>query len=92
MQGTFFNLKEVAEGCRILCAAFIISSLDPVIDIDYTIREKASIQFNDYTLNNDFTSDGIINYGKYYWDMETLLRNILVFPSEGSLTTWITLL
>ena len=61
MEGIFYQPEGSCGGVQDLCAAFIISSLDPVIDIDYTIREKASIQFNDYTINNDFISKLIVS-------------------------------
>ena len=57
VQAIFFQDEGYCDGQEEECSAFLVNSLDPSIDIDYTIRELQNVEFNDFgggNLNNDF--------------------------------------
>ena len=62
VQAIFFQDEGYCDGQEEECSAFLVNSLDPSIDIDYTIRELQNVEFNDFgggNLNNDFGNNGV---------------------------------
>ena len=82
VQAIFYQEEGRCEGAFGPCSAFLINSLDPTIDVDFTIRELQDVQFEAFgggNLNNDFSGNGSIGF-------EDLLTEFEIWPPDSSIT------
>jgi len=84
MEAVFKQSEGYCEGEEEDFSAFLVSSNDPSIDVDYTIQELQNVEFNAFgggNLNNDF----IGNNGVGFEDLITT-TNFELWPPDSSIT------